>query len=726
MPFAGNVAAASSASIDEPNSPLDDYHHNEFDPLLGRAYSAMATEPVFPLIQRVRSEVSTVIDTVLTFDQLKTPAINFSVVRPLSIKLSGSRPPAPLLYALLVNRMQFLAEADAELAFAGVNTTRGDVCELLAIKLLSAYGTAPASLELLHVLTHNFNSFEGVREDMFAEDDPADEVDVQELLGWGREQSENALALAIFTRAKRFVRSSLVQQVISAIYTGEISYRPEGGAHSLLNDDYKSKPVVEIYDWRKEPFLDHYRLRVPMIRTRLEFGTFSLILVLFLLTELTRSNGRVTLWETLFVLWSLGFCLDEFASVKENGIQAYFFSAYNVLDSMFGCIFVAFLVLRIQGIMTGDLERSELAFDTLSLAGCVLFPRLSISLLRGNIVLLALSAMVKEFVFFMGLASLCASGFLCSLYVLGLARSGDWGIGKISWLMFKIWLGNSFLGFEAAQNFHPVYGPLLIVFFAILSQTLLLTILISLLSNTFAQVQANAETEILHQKALRTIERVKTDAMTSYVPPLNLAAFAILFTLRPFLSPRMFHKLNAFMIKLFNLPILLFLALATRIQHRSGYGKAAARISLRTKQAFDSLPRGFGWDGASDGLGKLFERELTEAAIVVPALDDPREDDAESHARMGSLGSPLAKMFRVPEEPAAEAPTGDKASSSSTTASVSVGLEKSLVARLESIESALAILVGEIARNSDRGGEAPKPPLTSLSGAVEQSYSGTD
>lgn len=68
-------------------------------------------------------------------------------MRPLSVKLSGSRPPAPLLYALLVNRMQFLAEADAELAFAGVNTTRADLCELLAIKLLS--GAPPVVLSVV-------------------------------------------------------------------------------------------------------------------------------------------------------------------------------------------------------------------------------------------------------------------------------------------------------------------------------------------------------------------------------------------------------------------------------------------------------------------------------------------------------------------------------------------------------------------------------------------------
>ena len=74
MPY-GAVAAASFSTPslgEDPSSPLDDYHHNDvFDPLLGRAYSAMAEEPVFPLIQRVRSEVSAVIDTVLTYEQLK-------------------------------------------------------------------------------------------------------------------------------------------------------------------------------------------------------------------------------------------------------------------------------------------------------------------------------------------------------------------------------------------------------------------------------------------------------------------------------------------------------------------------------------------------------------------------------------------------------------------------------------------------------------------------------
>lgn len=65
-----------------------------------------------------------------------------------------------------------------------------------------------------------------------------------------------------------------------------------------------------------------------------------------------------------------------------------------------------------------------------------------------------------------------------------------------------------------------------------------LTMLISVLSNTFAAVQKNAETEIVWQKSLRTIERVESDALTSYVPPLNLLAMTILLPLRILATPR--------------------------------------------------------------------------------------------------------------------------------------------------------------------------------------------
>lgn len=119
-------------------------------------------------------------------------------------------------------------QTDASWSFhSAVNTSRADLCELLAIKLLSAYGTAPNSYELLHVLTTSFSPFAGVSSAMFHPDEEVDAEELRRLEEFGKEESANALELAIFSKAKRFVKSPLVQQVIKAIDTGEVIYTPE-------------------------------------------------------------------------------------------------------------------------------------------------------------------------------------------------------------------------------------------------------------------------------------------------------------------------------------------------------------------------------------------------------------------------------------------------------------------------------------------------------------------
>ena len=188
-----------------------------------------------------------------------------------------------------------------------LNTSRADLCELLAIKLLSAYNSE--TNELLHVLTMPFSPFRGASSDMFSEDEAISKQDLEDLQKWSDDECTNALELAIYTQSKRFVKSPLVQQFINAIYVGDLTYSPVS-SHSLIRDDYKRRPIVEPYDWRRKPFIDHYRLRVPIVRTRLDLLTFASILVLFLVAQGTRNYDHVNVWELLFIFWSLGFMLD--------------------------------------------------------------------------------------------------------------------------------------------------------------------------------------------------------------------------------------------------------------------------------------------------------------------------------------------------------------------------------------------------------------------------------
>lgn len=236
-------------------------------------------------------------------------------------------------------------------------------------------------------------------------------------------------------------------------------------------------------------------------------------------------------------------------------------NVWNAFDTSFAVIFLVYLGLRIKGLVDNDAGTSQLAFDILACAGCILVPRLAFYAITNNVVILALRAMISEFVFFICIAATCFSGLLLTLYTIS---NGRWTISGIAWLIVQIWFGNTYLSFNQAKSFHPVLGPILMTCFAALSNTLLLTILISILSNTAARIDANATQEYLFQHTISTIEGVKSDALFSYQPPFNLLALLILKPATYLLSPRQLHSANVFLIKLTSFPILVVITLYER------------------------------------------------------------------------------------------------------------------------------------------------------------------
>lgn len=64
--------------------------------------------------------------------------------------------------------------------------------------------------------------------------------------------------MAIATKAKAFLASTIVQSVIDDMHTGRIVFTVVSN-RSLVADNYKQR-AIEVYDIQKAPFLDHYRL----------------------------------------------------------------------------------------------------------------------------------------------------------------------------------------------------------------------------------------------------------------------------------------------------------------------------------------------------------------------------------------------------------------------------------------------------------------------------------
>ncbi|PCH42243.1 hypothetical protein WOLCODRAFT_137784 [Wolfiporia cocos MD-104 SS10] len=593
--------------------------------LLAPTPEVLASVKVFPLIPSIRKDAEKNIDSALTWDQLTASDINFTIVRPLVFKYAKLDNMA-VVYACFVVRSHFLSQAEADLAYSGVMMSRASLCEILAMKLLGTF--ASNRIRLVAVLIACWSPLAGA---------PAEvALEVKQVIGDGDQYDPQcALEMAIATESKAFLSSPVVQTVVNDTYSGRVVFSMSS-THSVLADNYKPR-AIEMYDYRKAPFLDHYRLRVPRYGAILEFLNFALLLTTFLLCLSNREIPHMNGFEIVFVVFAAAFTLDEYTASKEHGWSIYIANMWNVFDTSFVVIWLAYLGFRIKGLAHHDVAASEMAFDVLACGACILFPRLAFFAVSNDVVVLALRAMIADFIFFIGIAAICFSGLLFTLHSLA---SETWSVKSITWLMVQIWFGNTSLSFGQAKSFHPIFGPILMTIFAALSNTLLITILISILSNTFAQIDANAKQEYLFQYAISTIEGVKSDALFSYQPPFNLVALFILWPLSFVLTPRSLHSANVFLIRLTSFPILIMIGIYERYlaqsqQWRESSSDSGRSLYARLTRKIKHFPLlEFLGSSSTDVYDAIFDVEISHDSDLFPESDD------ETHAaQLASLPS---------------------------------------------------------------------------------------
>lgn len=107
-------------------------------------------------------------------------------------------------------------------------------------------------------------------------------------------------------------------------------------------------------------------------------------------------------------------------------------------------------------------------------------------------------------------------------------------------------------------------GKLVMGVFLSLCHFLIVTILITVLTNSFMAIVQNSNEEHQFLLAVNTISMVKSDALFSYVAPSNILAWLIS-PLRYIMPFRQFVKFNRYIIKLTHFPILLTIFLYERL-----------------------------------------------------------------------------------------------------------------------------------------------------------------
>ncbi|KAJ4989147.1 ion transporter [Stagonosporopsis vannaccii] len=429
------------------------------------------------------------------------------ILYPLINHLSNRVHHRALVSALLALKGHFsaLEETSDE---PGVNQARGYACEFVAWQFLNSLtdrdvidflllelppAISPTAASSLNEVEASHGN--GYRSAPYNEETPLLNVAEDEYTGTRSDDTANpkfgslksqcenlsALEIAAVGGAKKFLSQRPVQKVINGLWRGDIVFWETLSVNSVKRPRKYNRRQADVFS----------RLRVPRYLKIFETLFFAVFLALYYAVLVHREEKRITVPEILLYFWIASFAYDEFADWIDAGQTSFYASDFWwTWDISIVVVGMAFCALRIAGLTNNNKDTIELAYDVLGLEALFLVPRvfslLSLNPYFGTLIP-CLKEMTKDFVKFLSLVFILYLGFLTTFVLL--ARD-QFKPREMSWILIKVFFGSSYLGFVAAHTCSsPFFGPPVMLIFIILTNILLITSLISLLSNSLSKVR---------------------------------------------------------------------------------------------------------------------------------------------------------------------------------------------------------------------------------------------
>ncbi|ETI21416.1 hypothetical protein G647_07763 [Cladophialophora carrionii CBS 160.54] len=682
---------ADAGNGDEDEDGLDDR-----EPLLP-IFSAAHLDaiPVFALTHAVRLLVTSRCDTVLSWEQLRAPQISQFLVKPIEQEIRNNHLNAATHYALMANCLQYGKEAAMTSGNSGTNRTRAMVCELLAIKMLRDFSTRG----LIDALSYDFDPLQGHLDAVPHTQDERRSTVISRR-GTQRPARISCFEIAIRAQAKKFLSHPMVVKQLEAIWAGTIvfhsaadnlhrqspsaskqlrSYGTSGGnsTSKLVPTSIETQPArraVTLYNPRDASLFKLSRLRVPRYRNILSTLSFAVLLSLFVAVLVERSLEITTL-EVIFWFWAAGYMLDEIVGFNEQGFSLYIASFWNTFDLGILVLLLIHLALRLYGILMPDVRKhyvANMAYDVLAADAILLFPRLFSVLDHYRYfspLLIAFRYMAADLVAVSLLILISCSGFFVAL-TLSFGKDGVDTPSSVAYALLQMLMGFTPAAWDRWNEYNAL-GKTILTLFLFICHFLVVTILITVLTNSFMAIVRNANEEHQFLFAVNTISHVKSDALFSYVAPTNILQW-LLVPLRYFVPFRQYVKVNRTIIKITHLPLLfsIFVYEKTILQstvydsidlvdHRSK-GRRAPKFprltrapSIATFRQDRALEEVFRQPFDATVRGAQRSRDLRKASNVVntwmskmgdDAVEPPQEQDRQVVDRLEAKGS----SFRRP------------------------------------------------------------------------------
>lgn len=535
----------------------------------------------------------------------------------------------------MANCLQFGKETDLNPGMSGSNRTRAMVCELLAMKLLKEY----TARELIDALSYGFYPFQGQGQP------PATAFESVSETGkaYSRAVRISCLEIAIRAQAKHLLAHPLVVQQLEAIWAGNIVFHsvadslhrlPVTNTVNLANygaiskqslaEPATTKRSVTIYNPRNASLFKLSRLRVPRYRQALSTISFAILLFLFLAVTYSQSLS-ITGLEIVFWLWSAGFMLDEVVGFNEQGFSLYLMSFWNIFDLGILLLLCCYMCMRVYGMAVPAESKHAVAvqaYDVLASCAVFLLPRLFSVLDHVQYfsqLLIAFRMMAADLIAVFILIAISCSGFFVA-FTFSFQASAD-PPGNVLYYLFQMLMGYTPTAWHLWDRFN-IMGRIVLVLFLFISHFLVLTILASVLSKSFAEVTRNAKEEHQFLFAVNTISMVKSDALFSYVAPTNILAWLIA-PLRYMMSFRRFIRLNRIVIKVTHFPILLSIYLY--------------ESTILSSKAFSSAELIEGLD-KSEHARRRARRQGAQQSVIASRKDHALEEVFQRPSKDNTLG----------------------------------------------------------------------------------------
>ncbi|KAF7534553.1 hypothetical protein G7054_g6118 [Neopestalotiopsis clavispora] len=397
----------------------------------------------------------------------------------------------------------------------------------------------------------------------------------------------NTLEIAAVSNAKKFLSQRVVQDLIDAIWRGDVVFWDALTARSI-----KKPRIYRRSEAQGRTLLRHLvkgpegtdpwtRLRVPRYMKAFEMMFFLMLLALFFTVSLMKVTDHITPWEIVFYAFMAGFTIQEWNQFVENG--AHFFSTdiWNLWDLGIICIGTTFFVLRMIGTVMGHTPiRDEVAFAVLALLSLFLTPRLfslmSLNKYYGTLVP-CLKEMGKQFIRFLGFVLIIHFGFVTTFILL--AR-GHFPLDRLLITTLKVFFGAGVAGFDVAPQISPYLGLPVMVIFVCLTNQLLITSMMAHISNSLRQVLDSSREEYLYVYSVYVLESSNSDKLTYFFIPLNLVpvvAQPALF----FMQDETAERIRIALLKLTHAPIMVAICVLERWEEWQHGRRAHQFDSLR-------------------------------------------------------------------------------------------------------------------------------------------------